>query len=98
MIELGDGTGFAGRAEILVVPIGDDDLAIGVEAGTRRSTTLSRTLRVAGDSSVARRWTGSTTICDADLGGVDGVGDEYDGLALAKIWSRSASVGALGWK
>ena len=54
----------------------------GLRLGTSRKITLSRTCCTRGDSSVARRWTSSSTICDgADLGRVDVAGDDDDRLA-----------------
>ena len=85
VIEKRQGAGFAGGAESLVVPIGDHDLAVGIERRHQQEDDVVEHLfdggGVAGGEVVDQF---QHHLRGADFGGVDVVGDEDDGLAGAE--------------
>ena len=85
VIEVRQRAGFAGRAEGLVVPVGDHDLAIGIERRHQQEDDVVEDLLdgggIAGGEVVDQF---QHHLRRADFGGVDVVGDEDDGLAGAE--------------
>ena len=85
VIEERQRTGFAGRAEGLVVPVGDHDLAVGIERRDQQEDHVVEHLfdggGIAGGEVVDQF---QHHLRRADFGGVDVVGDEDDGLAVAE--------------
>ena len=95
VIELGDRAGFAGRAEIFVVPIGDDDLAIGVEAGDEEQDDVVEDFF--GGGGIVGGVNGGWGVVMATLGFVDGSpqGARYRELS-DKISESLAFMSAIG--